>query len=56
VVGELTRFDTSAFAPFAGLRVADYQMSSISASNPALHAQLVRAVDDGVGRLRSRRP
>jgi myo-inositol-1(or 4)-monophosphatase len=32
----------------------DYQMSSISASNPALHAQLVRAVDDGVGRLRSR--
>ena len=33
----------------------DYQMSSISASNPALHAQLVRAVDDGVGRLRSRR-
>jgi myo-inositol-1(or 4)-monophosphatase len=32
----------------------DYQMSSISASNPALHAQLVRAVDDGVARLRSR--
>ncbi len=32
----------------------DYQMSSISASNPALHAQLVRAVDDGIGRLRSR--
>ncbi len=28
-------------------------MSSISASNPALHAQLVRAVDDGVARLRS---
>ena len=33
----------------------DYQMSSISASNPALHAQLVRAVDEGVARLRSLR-
>jgi myo-inositol-1(or 4)-monophosphatase len=32
----------------------DYQMSSISASNPALHAQLVRAIDEGVARLRSR--
>jgi myo-inositol-1(or 4)-monophosphatase len=31
----------------------DYQMSSISASNPALHAQLVRAIDEGVARLRS---
>jgi myo-inositol-1(or 4)-monophosphatase len=31
----------------------DYQMSSISAANPELHAQLVRAVDDGVARLRS---
>jgi len=33
----------------------EYQMSSISAANPALHAQLVRAVDEGVGRLRSQR-
>jgi myo-inositol-1(or 4)-monophosphatase len=33
----------------------DYQMSSISASNPALHALLVRAVDEGVSRLRSLR-
>jgi myo-inositol-1(or 4)-monophosphatase len=32
----------------------DYQMSSISASSPALHAQLVRAIDEGVARLRSR--
>ena len=32
----------------------DYQMSSISAANPALHAKLVRAVDEGVARLRSR--
>jgi myo-inositol-1(or 4)-monophosphatase len=32
----------------------DYQMSSISAGNPALHAQLVRAIDEGVARLRSR--
>ncbi len=31
----------------------DFQMSSISAANPALHAQLVRAVDDGIARLRS---
>jgi myo-inositol-1(or 4)-monophosphatase len=33
----------------------DYQMSSISASNPVLHAQLVRAVDEGIARLRSLR-
>ncbi|HTX44999.1 MAG TPA: inositol monophosphatase family protein [Solirubrobacteraceae bacterium] len=33
----------------------DYQMSSISAANPALHAQLVRAVDEGIARLRSLR-
>jgi myo-inositol-1(or 4)-monophosphatase len=32
----------------------DYQMSSISASNPALHAQLVRAIDEGIVRLRAR--
>jgi myo-inositol-1(or 4)-monophosphatase len=31
----------------------DYQMSSISAANPTLHAKLVRAVDEGVARLRS---
>jgi myo-inositol-1(or 4)-monophosphatase len=33
----------------------DYQMSSISASTPVLHAQLVRAVDEGIARLRSLR-
>jgi myo-inositol-1(or 4)-monophosphatase len=33
----------------------DYQMSSISAANPVLHAQLVRAVDEGIARLRSLR-
>jgi myo-inositol-1(or 4)-monophosphatase len=33
----------------------DYQMSSISAANRALHAQLVSAVDAGVARLRSLR-
>ena len=33
----------------------EFQMSSISASNPALHRALVRAVDAGVARLRSRR-
>jgi myo-inositol-1(or 4)-monophosphatase len=32
-----------------------FQMSSISASNPALHRQLVRAVDDGIARLRALR-
>ena len=32
----------------------EFQMSSISASNARLHAQLVRAVDDGVVRLRSK--
>ncbi len=31
----------------------EFQMSSISAANPALHTQLVRAVDEGVARLRS---
>jgi myo-inositol-1(or 4)-monophosphatase len=31
----------------------DYQMSSISAANPALHSELVRAIDEGVARLRS---
>lgn len=31
----------------------EYQMSSISAANPALHSELVRAVDEGVARLRS---
>ena len=33
----------------------DYQMSSISAANRALHAQLVRAIDLGVARLRTMR-
>jgi myo-inositol-1(or 4)-monophosphatase len=33
----------------------DFQMSSISASNPKLHTELVRAVDAGVARLRARR-
>jgi len=32
----------------------EYQMSSISAANPALHAELVRAVDAGIDRLRQR--
>jgi myo-inositol-1(or 4)-monophosphatase len=32
-----------------------FQMSSISAANPRLHAQLVRAVDQGVERLRTLR-
>ena len=31
----------------------EFQMSSISASNPRLHAELVRAVDLGVARLRA---
>jgi myo-inositol-1(or 4)-monophosphatase len=31
-----------------------YQMSSISAANPALHEKLVRAIDEGVARLRSK--
>ncbi|MGO9819487.1 MAG: inositol monophosphatase family protein [Solirubrobacteraceae bacterium] len=31
----------------------EYQMSSISAANPVLHAALVRAVDDGIRRLRA---
>jgi myo-inositol-1(or 4)-monophosphatase len=33
----------------------EFQMSSISASNPALHAQLVSAVDAGIARLRALR-
>jgi myo-inositol-1(or 4)-monophosphatase len=33
----------------------DFQMSSISASNRQLHASLVRAIDEGVARLRSLR-
>ena len=32
-----------------------FQMSSISAANPRLHAELVRAVDAGVERLRAMR-
>ena len=31
----------------------EFQMSSISTANPALHAQLVHAVDEGIGRLRA---
>ena len=31
----------------------DFQMSSISASNGDLHAELVRAIDQGIGRLRA---
>jgi len=31
----------------------DYQMSSISAANRDLHAALVRAIDDGIARLRA---
>jgi myo-inositol-1(or 4)-monophosphatase len=31
----------------------EFQMSSISASNPVLHRHLLRAIDDGVARLRS---
>jgi fructose-1,6-bisphosphatase/inositol monophosphatase family enzyme len=31
----------------------DFQMSSISACNAELHGQLVRAVDEGVARLRA---
>jgi myo-inositol-1(or 4)-monophosphatase len=31
----------------------EYQMSSISAANPALHSALVRAIDDGIARLRA---
>lgn len=33
----------------------DFQMSSISAANPWLHAQLVRAIDAGIARLRALR-
>jgi myo-inositol-1(or 4)-monophosphatase len=33
----------------------DFQMSSISAANRALHAQLVQAVEAGIGRLRALR-
>ncbi len=31
----------------------EFQMSSISAANPQLHAQLVSAIDQGVGRLKA---
>jgi myo-inositol-1(or 4)-monophosphatase len=31
----------------------EFQMSSISSSNAALHAQLVRAIDEGIARLRA---
>src|SRR5439155_26541397 len=31
----------------------EFQISSISASNPDLHAQLVRAIDQGIDRLRA---
>jgi myo-inositol-1(or 4)-monophosphatase len=31
----------------------DFQMSSISAANPDLHAELVRHIDDGIARLRA---
>ncbi len=31
----------------------DFQISSICAANPKLHAQLVEAVEDGIGRLRA---
>ncbi|MGZ4215230.1 MAG: inositol monophosphatase family protein, partial [Solirubrobacteraceae bacterium] len=31
----------------------EFQMSSISAANPALHAQLKRAIDDGIARLKA---
>ncbi len=33
----------------------EFQMSSISAGNAALHEQLVRAIDEGIGRLRALR-
>jgi myo-inositol-1(or 4)-monophosphatase len=33
----------------------EFQMSSISACTPELHGELVRAVDDGVARLRASR-
>ncbi len=42
-------------APLDGYRLLgsghEFQMSSISASNPELHAQLVRAIDQGIERL-----
>jgi fructose-1,6-bisphosphatase/inositol monophosphatase family enzyme len=31
----------------------EFQMSSISAANPELHAKLLRGVDEGIGRLRT---
>jgi myo-inositol-1(or 4)-monophosphatase len=44
-------------APLDGHRLLgsghEFQMSSISASNPELHRKLVRAVDDGIARLRA---
>jgi myo-inositol-1(or 4)-monophosphatase len=46
-------------APLDGRRLLgsghEFQMSSISAGNAELHAKLVRAVDDGVNRLRALR-
>jgi 3'-phosphoadenosine 5'-phosphosulfate (PAPS) 3'-phosphatase len=33
----------------------EFQMSSISAATPELHAKLVRAVDAGIGRLQAAR-
>ena len=46
-------------APLDGHRLLgsghEYQMSSISAANAELHAELVRAIDRGIGRLRSMR-
>jgi myo-inositol-1(or 4)-monophosphatase len=43
-------------APLDGHRLLGsghaYQMSSISAANPELHAHLVRAIDEGVARLK----
>ncbi len=45
-------------APLDGHRLLgsghEYQMSSISAANRELHARLVRAVDEGVARLKSK--
>ncbi len=44
-------------APLDGHRLLgsghEFQMSSISASNAALHDQLVRAIDTGIARLRA---
>jgi myo-inositol-1(or 4)-monophosphatase len=46
-------------APLDGRRLLgsghEFQMSSISAANPGLHEQLVRAIDQGIDRLRAHR-